>query len=149
MIFDRTQNDVDAAIALRREKVQSFAPLTDEEVAVLEKGFLTINTLNRIESKQAELDLLFDEMGYRGEPITTVQWTETQIITIEDFERLLENTEKLKRRFLAYKSTPVTPLFMLDYTEVNAVEKILHDLSAMATEVQGNFRFCGTFESGE
>ena len=52
MIFDRTQNDVDTAIRLRREKVQTFQELTESEIVILEKGTLTINTLNRIESKQ-------------------------------------------------------------------------------------------------
>ena len=55
MIFDRTQNDVDTAILIRSEKVQNFETLTESEIATLEKGTLTINTLNRIENKQSEL----------------------------------------------------------------------------------------------
>ena len=55
MIFDRTQNDVDTAILLRNTKVKKFETLTESEIATLEKGTLTINTLNRIEAKQEEL----------------------------------------------------------------------------------------------
>ena len=54
MIFDRTQNDVDTAILLRDTKVKKFETLTESEIATLEKGTLTINTLNRIENKQEE-----------------------------------------------------------------------------------------------
>ena len=54
MIFDRTQNDVDTAILLRNTKVKNFETLTESDIATLEKGTLTINTINRIENKQEE-----------------------------------------------------------------------------------------------
>ena len=54
MIFDRTQNDVDTAILLRDTKIKKFETLTESEIATLEKGMLTINTLNRIEDRQEQ-----------------------------------------------------------------------------------------------
>ena len=59
MIFDRTQNDVDTAILLRDTKVKNFETLTESEIATLEKGMLTINTLNRIETKQRRIKKSF------------------------------------------------------------------------------------------
>ena len=67
MIFDRTQNDVDAAISLRNKKVKGFESLTSEEINTLERGTITINTLNRIENKQMELANLFSQLSINVE----------------------------------------------------------------------------------
>ena len=62
MIFDRTASDVDAAIKIRDEKVKSYQELTEEDVDILERGFITLNTINRIEEKQSELKSLLNNM---------------------------------------------------------------------------------------
>ena len=64
MIFDRTAADVEEAIRIRKEKVQKMQDLTEEEINILERGTLTINTLNRIEEKQEELKNLFEQDFY-------------------------------------------------------------------------------------
>ena len=71
MIFNRTENDVDKAIKIRAEKVQKFQELTDSDIESLEKGMLTINTLNRIEEKHLELKNLFNNLGYWDTNIIT------------------------------------------------------------------------------
>ena len=109
MIFDRTQNDVDTAILLRREKVQAFQELTEHEIATLEKGTLTINTLNRIENKQEELKNLFNDMGYWNTPITNKVWGENDIFNVDEFQRIIDNTNVLRQAFFVYKDTPNTP----------------------------------------
>ena len=75
MIFDRTQNDVDTAILLRDTKVKKFETLTESEIATLEKGMLTINTLNRIETKQRRIKKSFYAMGYWNTPTTNKTWS--------------------------------------------------------------------------
>ena len=152
MIFDRTQNDVDTAIRLRAEKVQTFQELTESEIATLEKGTLTINTLNRIESKQEELKNLFNDMGYWNTPITNKQWTENDIFDNngeKDFQRILDNTNILRNAFFVYKGTPNTPPISYHWQDINALEKILYDLDVMINDVKSHYRECGTFESGE
>ena len=84
MIFDRTQNDVDTAILLRNTKVKKFETLTESDIATLEKGRLTINTLNRIETKQEELKNLFNDMGYWNTPTTNKLWSENDIFNIDE-----------------------------------------------------------------
>ena len=96
MIFDRTQNDVDTAIRLISEKVKAFQQLTESEIATLEKGTMTINTLNRIESKQDELKSLFNDMGYFGCDIENKQWAETDIFDVDNFQRIIDNTNILR-----------------------------------------------------
>ena len=149
MIFDRTQNDVDAAIILRREKVQKFQALAESEIATLEKGMLTINTLNRIETKQEELKNLFNEIGYWNTPITNKTWGENDIFNVDEFQRILNNTNILRQAFFVYKATPNTPPVSYHYKDINALEKILYDLDVMINDVKSNYRECGTFESGE
>ena len=149
MIFDRTQNDVDTAIRLRREKVQTFQELTESEIATLEKGTLTINTLNRIENKQEELKNLFNDMGYWNTPITNKIWGENDIFNVNDFQRILDNTNVLRNAFFVYKETPNTPPISYHYNDINALEKILIDLDVMINDVKSQYRRCGTFRCGE
>ena len=105
MIFDRTQNDVDTAILLRDTKVKKFETLTESEIATLEKGMLTINTLNRIETKQEELKNLFNEIGYWNTSIINKTWGENDIFNVDEFQRILDNTNILRQAFFVYKST--------------------------------------------
>jgi hypothetical protein len=149
MIFDRTQNDVDTAILLRDTKVKKFETLTESEIATLEKGTLTINTLNRIENKQEELKNLFNDMGYWNTPIINKTWGENDIFNADDFQRILDNTNVLRRAFFVYKNTPNTPPISYHYNDINDLEKILYNLDVMINDVKSNYRECGTFESGE
>ena len=152
MIFDRTQNDVDTAIILRDIKVKNFQELTESEIETLEKGTLTINTLNRIETKQEELKNLFNDIGYWNTPITNKQWTENDIFDNNgerDFQRILDNTNILRQAFFVYKDTPNTPPVSYHWQDINALEKILYGLDVMINDVKSNYRQCGTFECGE
>ena len=149
MIFDRTQNDVDTAILIRNTKVKKFEALTESDINYLERGTITINTLNRIESKQHELKNLFNEMGYWNTPITNKVWGENDIFNVDDFQRILDNTNVLRNAFFVYKDTPNTPPISYHWQDINALEKILYDLDVMINDVKSNYRECGTFESGE
>ena len=152
MIFDRTQNDVDTAILLRDTKVKNFEELTESEIATLEKGTITINTLNRIENKQEELKNLFNDIGYWNTPITNKQWTENDIFDNNgerDFQRILDNTNILRQAFFVYKDTPNTPPVSYHWQDINSLEKILYDLDVMINDVKSDYRQCGTFECGE
>ena len=150
MIFDRTQNDVDTAIRLRREKVQMFQELTDKEILTLEKGTLTINTLNRIEEKQEELKNLFEEDFYFVDEIKNKSWGYSDFFLQEDFDRILVNLENLINAYFVYTNTPKIPdNNYRKYQTINDVEKILSDLDIMISDVKSHYRECGTFESGE
>ena len=149
MIFDRTQNDVDTAIRLRKEKVQNFQELTENEIATLEKGTLTINTINRIETKQDELKNLFNEMGYWNTTTINKMWGENDIFNVDEFQRILDNTNVLRNAFFVYMDTPNTPPISYHWQDINALEKILYDLDVMINDVKSHYRECGTFYCGE
>ena len=148
MIFDRTQSDVEASKALINEKVKTFAEITFAEEEILERGTMTIKTLNRIEEKQAELQVIFKAMGYYNLNIENETWYYPNFFTADDFQRILENTNALRDAFFEYIGTPATPLISYYYEDVNALEKILHDLDQMAASIKANYKRCGTFRCG-
>lgn len=149
MIFDRTQEDIDTAIILRDTKVKKFETLTESEIATLEKGTITYNTLNRIETKQQELKNLFNDMGYWDTPISNKVWSENDIFNVDEFQRIIDNTNVLREAFFVYKATPNTPPVSYRWQDLNSLEKILYDLDVMINDVKSHYRECGTFESGE
>lgn len=151
MIFDRTQEDVDTAILLRDKKVKNFETLTKSEIETLEKGTITYNTLNRIENKQEELKNLFNDMGYWNTPIRSRPnfWNSSYLFSVDEFKRIINNTNILRDAFFTYKETPNTPPVSYHYNDINALEKILYDLDVMINDVKANYRYCGEFECGE
>lgn len=150
MITDRTQNDVDNALKIRYEKVKAFQTLSEDDVNTLERGTLTINTLNRIEQKQDELKNLFNAMGYWNTGITNkIDWTSNDVFYEKDFQRIIDNENVLKRAFFTIADIPKTPDISFHYEDINSLEKILYDLDVMINDVKSNYRICGTFECGE
>ena len=149
MITNRTQYDVDTAILIRNTKVKKFEVLTESDINYLERGTITINTLNRIENKQDELKNLFNDMGYWNTPTTNKVWSENDIFSVDEFQRILDNTNVLKNAFFVYKGTPKTPPISFYFEDINSLEKILFDLDVMINDVKSHYRECGTFECGE
>ena len=150
MIFDRTQNDVDNAVKIRFEKVQKFTKLSAEDIEQLERGLLTINTLNRIEEKQQELKNLFNADAYFVENFESKSWSYTKYFKPVDFDRILDNLSKLKKAYFVYSTTPqVTDNNYRRYQTINAVEHILNDLDLMISDVKSYYRQCGNVECGE
>lgn len=150
MITDRTQADVDGALRIRDDKVKLFQTLTDDEVTTIERGILTINTINRIEEKQAELKNLIKRLGYWNTNITSkTDWVHTDFFTNSDFQRIIDNENILRNAFFVYKDTPDTPNISFHYEDINALEKILVDLDVMINDIKSNYRECGNFNCGE
>ena len=71
------------------------------------------------------------------------------IFKADDFKRILDNTNVLRKAFFVYMSTPNTPQISYYWEDINSLEKILHDLDSMTNYVKNQYRECGTFESGE
>jgi hypothetical protein len=68
---------------------------------------------------------------------------------VDEFERILKNTDALRDAFFVFSETPPTPPVSFHYEDINALEKILHDLDVMINDVKTHYRECGTFECGE
>ncbi len=149
MIYDRTAADVVNAKNLRLIKVQKGLELTAEDIEVLERGTMTINTLNRIESKQTVLKNLLNNEGYYTTPITNKTWEYTDIFDKGDFQRIIDNCDILKRAFFERNGTPDTPGISFDFETINSLEKIIFDIDVMINDVKSCYRQCGTFQCGE
>ena len=148
MITDRTASDVSLAKTLRA-KVQSGQTLSDAEISIMERGTITINTLNRIENKQAELKKLLANEGYYNTPIQNKTWGYTKYFKENEFRRILNNLNVLRSAFFVYADTPGTPPISFHYENINALEKVLFDIETMLNDMIDRFRECGTFECGE
>ncbi len=149
MITNRTQTDVNEAVRIRDVKVKTFQELTASEIETLERGTMTINTLNRIEDKQAELKALFNEMGYWNTSTTNKSWDATQIFDASEFQRIIDNTNILRNAFFVKSNTPKTPPVSYHFGDINSLEQILYDLDVMINDVKSLYKECGAFESGE
>ena len=147
MIFDRTQNDVDTAVSLRNKKVKEFESLTSEEINTLERGTITINTLNRIENKQMELANLFSQLSINVK-IENKNWEKTQIFNRAEFQRILDNLNVLVKSFCVYRNTPNVPRVSYHFEDINSIEKILFDLEELYNKALKSFVYCGTLYCG-
>lgn len=149
LVYNRTAQDVQNAQKIRAEKVQKNEILTASDIETLEKGTITINTLNRIENKQDELKEILNNMGYWNTPIVSKNWGYEQIFDKAEFERILKNLDILRDAFYVYSDTPKTPKVSYKFDDINAIEKILYDLEEMSNYVKNNYRECGDFECGQ
>lgn len=149
MIYDRTAIDVQNALQIRREVIQAGGTPTTAQLETLARGMLSIDTLNRIEAKQAELADTFTALGYYNSGVSTKTWDYTDIFTGEDFTRILHNADILRRAFFTYSNTPETPTAKYHYANLNALEKILADMDTIADALPSDYRICGDYVCGE
>lgn len=149
MVFDRTEKDVEDAKQIIAEKVKKFVNLTEEELEILNRGTITIDTLNRIEAKQNEIKELINGMGYWSVNISNRIWEFNDIFDESNFQRIIENLNILKKAFYTYSFTPETPRMSYRFENINDIEKILYDLDLMVSDMKEKYRECGTFECGE
>lgn len=148
MIFDRKRSHVYDSVRIRDQKIKKFLPLTDEDIYILERGTVTVETINRIEEKQSELKGILNSMGYWNTPTENKLWNESMIFFAEDHERLVKNAVHLLNAFYIFDDTPKTLIAEYDYSAWNDLEKILYDLGRMADVTQSNYRECGVAECG-
>lgn len=148
MIFDRKRSHVYDSIRIRDQKIKKFLPLTDEDIYILERGTVTVETINRIEEKQSELKSILNGMGYWNTPTENKTWNESMIFFAEDHERLVKNTLHLLNAFYIFDDTPKTLIAEYTYSAWNDLEKLLYDLGRMADVTQSNYRECGVAECG-
>ena len=140
MIFDRTIEDVNNAIKIRAEKVQNGVELSQEDIQTLERGTITLNTLNRIEEKQDALKSELNGIGYWNTPILNKHWTKNDIFDETDLQRIFNNLEILKKSFFVYSTTPSTPTAKYYFENINAAEKILSDIELMISDVESHYK---------
>lgn len=149
MVTGRTAADVAESIRIRAEKIQRGISPTVAEIATLQKGMLTVETMNRIETATLELAELFNAMGYYNTPVTTKKWVYADTFRQSDLQRWIDNLNILRRAFFVKSGTPETPEPIPNWKELNDIEQILQDMDVMINDVKSNYRICGDYECGE
>ena len=123
LIFDRTQQDI---------------------INKTKKSYYNVDDLTRINDW---IKLLSDYLGL-GLVIET--YSLGQIITLNNINLILDNIQTLKDNWYVANDTPYTPIANgYNYKSANDVEKILSDLNDFMISVESDFKFSGTFYSGE
>lgn len=123
LIFDRTQQDI-----INKTK-KSYYNVDD---------IIRINEYIKLLSDYLELGLVIEtfELG--------------QIITLDNINLILNNIQTLKDNWYVANDTPYTPIANgYNYKSANDVEKILSDLNDFMISVESDFKYSGTFYSGE
>ena len=148
MIYDRTQEDVNNAAQIIRGKLQQGQELTNEDIDILERGTITLDTINRIEQTQNELWQNFISSSYFGEKPKNKIWSENEIFKLSDFERLISNGELLRNAFFFYSYTPQKALPKYTFEQLNAMERLLHDLQENYKYMVSHWKKCGIYRCG-
>lgn len=149
MIYDRTSKDVQNAREIVETKVKKFLELTDEELSILKKGYVSLDTINRIENQQKMLKDVLNSMGYYNTSFKNKEWDYYEIFKQPDLERIVENTILLRKAFLVFSYTPENPNAKYYFEDFNRMEKILFDLEEMIKQIKYLYFECGNFECGE
>ena len=151
MIFGRTLEDTNLAkeiLQRLKNKEVSLDELTAEEVETLERGTITVNTLNRIENKISELKTRYLDMGYFVGNLQIKNWSNGGEFKANDFERILDNINALREAYYVYLTTPRTPSASYRVKNINDIEQILDDLDGMIDDVALYTPECGNAYCG-
>lgn len=145
MITNRTTVDVKDAIILRKRG----APFSSAEQNTLERGMVTINTLNRVERKQTDVRLRLAGMGYYSQALTNKTWRLGEYFKESDLSRLIDNDKRLKDAFYIKAGTQQSMRPEYSIATFNALEKWLADMEDIANYIDDNCMECDTFWCGE
>ena len=112
------------------------------------KAYIDFEDLNRIEAAILFISERLNAAGYEN-TITSrsTEWVMQDIRTQEDMDRLRDNIRVLRNAFgTCLATTPDTPtnITYKSIEQANAIEQILVDLDALETNMEMEYRYCGT-----
>lgn len=142
-VFDRTQEDVDFAIAQIAEWRKGYDIGSVKDL----KGCLSHFDLYAIETNIAYISENLNELGYEHF-VSTKKWTKNDVPTEEDIKRILGNIDTIISVFHSPTNAPALPLKMTHFTEINAIEENLYLLKELLDWMVKSFPKSGTFQSG-
>ena len=138
-VFDRTYNDVLTAIEKIEEWKDTSQPITTDL-----KACLNYDDLNRIEGNIDYLQTEFNNLGY-SVSLVIKTWTNSGLPNMDDFTRILENITTLYNLITTPSSLPTN---MLNYEEVNKMEKCIYEIKILLEAMITDFQKCGMFKCG-
>lgn len=160
LIYNRTENDKIASAAIRKsyQTLGNWSGLTGAERAQLERGMLTYNTLNRVESAVKTLAAALTSAGYpvevtpvlKGSKSEDREWQEGDIVRRAQWTTYLENVRRLRAAYYTLAETGELPKpgDKLGYVGANNIEKVLADIDLLLDGMKSIYRRAGTFTAG-
>ena len=160
LIYDRTKSDETDSAAIRKsyQTLGNWSGLTDAERTQLERGTLTYNTLNRVESAVKLLATALTSAGYpvevtpvlKGSKAEDREWQEGDIVRRAQWATYLDNVQRLRDAYYTLAETGELPApgDKLKYTGANTIEKILADIDLLLDGMKSVYRRAGTFTAG-
>lgn len=160
LIYDRTESDETASAAIRKsyQTLGNWSGLTDAERAQLERGALTYNTLNRVESAVKLLAAALTSAGYpvevtpvlKGSKSEDREWQEGDVLYRPQWTTYIDNVQKLRDAYYTLAETGELPApgDKLKYTGANTIEKVLADIDLLLDGMKSIYRRAGTFTAG-
>lgn len=132
-IYDRTQADVDYAIAQIDMLKQMGNPLN----APL-KGCLNLSDISRIETN---IEYLSEELSalYYFSHVDVGGWNEKGLPNIEDVNRIIGNIKTIRHKYYPPPLSPELPKTMLRFEDINSIEENLYLLKKMMDNMVASF----------
>ena len=140
-IFDRTQADVDFAT----QQIQRWRSDGSLETTDL-KGCFNASDMNRIENNIQFLSENLSDLYYFSK-VTTKTWNKTDIPTVADIDRVIENTRTIV--LSVCDDAPELPTTLLTFVDVNTLEHTLYKVKMILDDMTASFMECDTFDCGE
>ena len=146
-VFDRTQEDVEFASQKIAEWIAEN--ITGNPLVVYDlKGCLNVSDINRIEGNISYLASELSRLYYPSD--TSVKsWTAAGMPNEQDIKRILYNVRSLITAYYQQREAPDVPESLIEYNEVNAVEKNLSLIKELLDCMIGSFKKSDTFQSGK
>lgn len=115
------------------------------------RGAYNYTDLNRVEGAVEYLAARLRELGYPVERLYTRQWASTDVPTVSDMTRYLNNVKVIREAFVILRTTPGVPGTMknLDLDDANAIEQILADVDMLVNGMVASFVYSGDIFGGE
>lgn len=137
-VYDRTQADVDYARQRLLNKIND----------VYYKGCFNSRDISRIENNTKYLSDLLIQLYYFND-ISIKTWYEYIFPNIPDINRIIDNINILWEKYGRPPDSIPLPNTLLNFEQVNNIEKNLHLIKEMLDDTINSFRECGTFNCGE
>jgi hypothetical protein len=127
LVTNRTASDAAEARAIRNRyaAVGDWSGLTAEERGILERGYYTRHSLNRVEGAVQALVGLRAAAGWPVSAAVKTDWGPSDYFTRADLERFLGNIDRLRRGFWETPELPATPPDIRPWNNANDIEAIL------------------------
>lgn len=151
LITDRTARDVARLQELSSKGWANLSETERAEWSKVSKGAYNYIDLNRVENCVWFLAESLNNMGFPVEILETRTWTATDVPTLEDMTRYLENVRRIRNAFATLPTTPQVPASMrnLTYSKANDIEQILTDVETLMGNLLSSFIRCGEVFGGE